>query len=133
MRRLVLICMPLCALAISACATSTSTSSFHGSDHAVAQTVANLQSDVTSGDQKKICANDLAATVVTKLGGAKRCESAVKSQLTEIDSTDAVVESVHVTGNAATASVKSTFGGKKRLTNVALAKEGSKWKVSALG
>jgi Domain of unknown function (DUF4878) len=132
MRRPVLICVPLCALAISACATTASTSKFHGSEHSAAQTIANLQADVTSGEQKKICANDLAAPVVAKLGGSKACEAAVKTQLAEIDSTEVTVESVQISGNTATAKVRSVERGKKHENTVALVKEGSKWKISSL-
>ena len=61
--------LPVCALTIGACANTTSTSGFKGAEHEVAQTVANLQADVTSSEEKKICSKDLAAAVVTKLGG----------------------------------------------------------------
>jgi hypothetical protein len=133
MRRLALICLPVCALAISACATTTSTSKFHGTEHSVAQTIANLQSDVTAGEQKKICANDLASSVVGKLGGPKGCEAAIKRQLAEADSTEVKVESVQVKGTTATAKVASTVKGKKNQPGtVMLVQEGSKWKISSL-
>jgi hypothetical protein len=131
-RLLILSCLPVCALAVSACATSTSTSNFKGAQHEVAQTVANLQSDVTGSDQKKICTNDLAATVVTKLGGSSGCQSAIKGQLTEIDNTELNIESVKVTASTAIATVKNVYKGKKRLSKVELVKEGGKWKIAAL-
>jgi hypothetical protein len=131
MRRLLSIaCLPLSALAVSACATTTSTSNFKGEEHAIAQRVADLQSDETAGDEKKICANDLAAPVVKRLGDQKGCEAAVKDQV--VDNTEAVVESVQVNGTNATAKVKSTFGGRKRIATVTFQKEGSLWKISAL-
>lgn len=131
-RALALSCLPLCALAISACATKTSTGNFKGAEHSVAQTIANLQSAVTAGEQKKICAEDLAASVVTSLGGAKGCEKAIKEQLAEIDGTEAEVEAVRVSGTTATAKVKSTYSGKKKLSEVTLLEEGGKWKVSGV-
>jgi copper chaperone CopZ len=131
-RALALSCMPLCALAVSACASTTSTGSFKGAEHAVAQTIGNLQSDATGGEQKKICTQDLAAKVVASLGGAKGCEAAIKEQLAEIDGTEAVVEAVQVSGTTATATVKSTVAGKKTLSTVVLVEEGGKWKISAL-
>ena len=131
-RALALICTPLCALAVSACATTTATGNFKGTEHDVAQTVANLQSDVTAADEKKICSQDLAAKVVTSLGGTKACETAIKEQLAEIDGSEANVESIQVSGTTATAKVKSTFAGKKTLSTVALVEEGGKWKISAL-
>ncbi len=132
-RPIVLICVPLCALALAACGTTTSTAGFKGTEHEVAQTIANLQSDVTSGEEKKICANDLAGSVVTRLGGQHQCEKTVKDQLAEIDNTELTVESVKVAGEAATASVKSIYAGKKRLVTVSLAREGGKWKIASIG
>jgi len=131
-RALALSCIPLCALAVSACATTTSTASFKGTEHAVAQTVVNLQSDAAASEQKKVCSQDLAAKVVAGLGGAKGCEAAIKEQLAEIDAPEATVESVQVTGTTAIAKVKSTFAGKKTVSSVVLVEEGGKWKVSAL-
>ena len=131
MRRLLAIAsVPVCALGVSACATTTSTSSFKGTDHAIAQRVADLQADETAGEEKKICANDLAAGVVKRLGGQKGCEAGVKDQV--VDNTEAVVESVQVSGTSATAKVKGTVAGKKRITTVAFQKEGSQWKISSL-
>lgn len=133
MRRLLaLICVPLCPLALAACGTTTSTAAFKGAEHEVAQTVANLQSDVTSGEQKKVCANDLATPVVRSLGGTKHCESTIKDQITEIDNTELQVESVKVNGTTATAVVKSTYKGKKTLKTVSFVKEGDKWKIATL-
>ena len=131
-RALALSCLPLCALAISACATKTSTGNFSGTEKSVAQTVANLQSAVTAGEQKKICTEYLSTSVVSSLGGSKGCEAAVKEQVAEIDGTEAEVESVKVNGTTATAKVKSTYSGNKKLSEVTLVEEGGKWKVSAV-
>jgi copper chaperone CopZ len=131
-RLLALICLPLCPLVLAACGTTTSTANFKGTEHNVAQTVANLQSDITAGEQKKVCANDLAAAVVTRLGGTKGCEATIKNQVSEIDNTELQVESVKVSGEKATAGVKSIYKGKKRLKTVSLVKEGGKWKIASL-
>jgi hypothetical protein len=127
-----LLCAPLLALSLAACGSTVSTSSFKGEQHEVAKTVANLQSDATAGDEKKVCARDLAASVVSKLGGKKGCESALKIQLAEIDNVEASVKSIHLASGAktATARVKSTYAGKRRTGTLSLVKEGSAWKVS---
>jgi hypothetical protein len=128
-----LICACCCPLALAACGTTTSTAKFKGTEHAVAQTIANLQSDITAGEQKKVCANDLAAAVVTRLGGAKGCEATIKEQIAEIDNTELEVESVKVSGNSAVAKVKSDYAGKKTPgASVALLQEGGKWKIATL-
>jgi hypothetical protein len=125
-------CLLACTLALSACATTTQTSSYKGTAHDVAQTIANLQSHVTASEEKKICQDDLAAAVVGKLGGTQDCEAAIKEQLGQIDSTELEVESVKVSGTSATAVVRSVYGGKKKEHTVSLLEEGGKWKISAL-
>jgi hypothetical protein len=135
MRRVpVLLCLPLSALLLSACGSTVSTTGFKGQAHEVAQTIANLQADATAGEQKKICADDLAAGVVARLGGTKGCETAIKNQLAEINSLEVRVRSVHVaSGNAsATADVSSIHEGKTRPSTLSLVKEGGKWKLSGV-
>ncbi len=131
-RPLVTMSVLACSLPLAACAGTTSTAGFKGAEHEVAQTIANLQSHVTASEQKKVCAGDLAAAVVSRLGGTKGCEAAVKERLSEIDNTELTVESVKVSGAGATASVKSTYSGRKKQTTVSLVKEGGKWKISTL-
>jgi len=133
-RTLTLLCVPLCAVALAACGSTVSTAGFKGSEHEVAQTIANLQADGTSGEQKKICANDLAGAVVTRLGGTKGCEAAIKSQLAEVDSLEVTVQSIQVAvaGRTASARVKSIYAGKTRAGTLSLVKEGGKWKISGV-
>jgi hypothetical protein len=130
-----LLCTAPLALGVAACGSAVSTSAFKGEEHAVAQTISNLQADATANEQGKICTKDLAAQVVARLGGTKGCEAAIKAQLTEIDSLEVSVQSIKLGpgGNTATATVTSTYGGKKARGPVKLVKEGGKWKVSGLG
>jgi hypothetical protein len=131
-RALALVISLLCALGATACSTTTSTSSFKGVEHEVAQTIADLQSDITSGEHKKICERDIAAPIVASLGGQKACETSIKNRVSEIDNTELTVESVKVSGNTATAQVKSVYGGKKQTRTVTLAKEGSRWRITGI-
>src|ERR1700686_2384434 len=89
-----LLCGALLTVGLSACGSAVSTGGFKGEQHAVAQTISNLQSDATATDQKKICANDLAGAVVSRLGGTKGCEQAIKNQLAEIDSLEVKIQSI---------------------------------------
>lgn len=133
-RALTLLCLPVLALGVAACGSATvSTSSFSGEDRNVAQAISNLQSHATDGEERKICAGDLASAVVKRLGGVGECETAIKSQLTEVDSFELSVGSVQITGTTASAVVKSINAGKTRLSTLTLVKEGSKWKTSGLG
>lgn len=125
----------LLALGASACATSVSTSSFNGEAKSVAQTIKNLQSDVTAGDQTKVCQNDLASSVVKSLSSASGgCQQALKDQLAEIASFEVNVNSIQITsaGHTALAHVKSKYAGKNRASTISLVKEGGKWKVAAV-
>jgi hypothetical protein len=133
-RRLTSLIVGLTGLGLSACGSTVATSSFKGMRHDVAQGLANLQSHVTAGEQKKICSEDLAAEVVARLGGAKGCEAAVKRLLSEIDGTELTIEHIDLasSGTSATATVKSVYNGKKRQQKVTLLKQGDKWKLSAL-
>jgi len=138
---------PLCAtalvLALAGCgAATTQTSSFKGEQHEVAQAIANLQSDLTASDQKKVCTNDLATAVVARLsyaagtntGRDAGCEQALKKQLTVIDNLELAVDSVTLSGagaqQTAHAEVRSIYEGKTRLSTLSLVKEGGKWKLS---
>jgi outer membrane murein-binding lipoprotein Lpp len=126
------------SLALAGCASSVSVSRFKGEEREVAQTIANLQSDTGSQDQARVCANDLARAIVQRLNQAPGgCEQAIKRQQAEIDpGLEVTVESVRIGGSAsartATASVKSTFEGKRRLATLLLVKEDGKWKLSGL-
>jgi hypothetical protein len=124
----------LLVFGVAACGSTVATSSFKGEQHEVAQTISNLQADVRAADQQKVCENDLAGTVVTRLSTAPGgCKQAIKGQLAEIDNFDVTVESVHVTGTGskrtATARVKSVYNGKSLARTVSLVFEGGKWKI----
>jgi hypothetical protein len=129
-----LLCTAPLALGVAGCGSTVSTSGYKGEEKAVAQKISNLQADATASEQGKICGNDLAASVVASLGGKKGCEAAIKSQLTEIDSLEVSVVSIKLApgGTTATATVTSTYGGKKARGPITLVKENGTWKVSKL-
>jgi Protein of unknown function (DUF3828) len=136
-RALTFACCSALVLGVGACASKTSTAAFQGEQHAVAQTIANLQTDATAGEQKKICTRDLASSLVSRLNAAPGgCALAVKEQLAEIDNLEVTVESVQVrtTSAAATATarVRSTYGGKHRHSTVSLRKEAGSWKIAGV-
>jgi hypothetical protein len=144
MRRLLaLLCGPLLALGLAACGNTVSTAGFKGEQHEVAQTISNLQSNATAGEEKKICADDLASAVVAHLGGTKGCEAAIKTQLAEVDNLEVSVLSVKLgtagkagaagKADTAVAQVKSIQAGKTAPSAVSLVKEGGKWRISSVG
>jgi uncharacterized lipoprotein YmbA len=122
------------ALALAACGQSVSTSSFKGEQRDVAQAIANLQSNVTAGDERKVCHDDLAAALVARLNTAPGgCVQAVKGQLAEIDSYEVDVDSVTIgPAGRATARVRSIYSGKTVRSTVMLVKEGGRWKIAGV-
>jgi copper chaperone CopZ len=130
-RSIALLCAPLLVSGVAACASTVSTSSFKGEPEKVAQAVAHLQSHATALEAKKICGEDLAAANVARLSKATGgCKQAIETQLKQIDSFETTVESVKVSGDTATAQVKSIHSGKKAVQALTLVKEGGKWRIS---
>ncbi len=134
-RALVLLCAPLLALGMSACANTTDTSAYKGENRAVAQTIANLQSEATAGEAQKICSTLLARAVTTRLNSAHGgCTQALKNQLTQVDTPELAVQEVQQnSATSASAQVKSIHAGKSKVSTLTLVKEAGKWKISGLG
>jgi hypothetical protein len=130
---LVLLCTPLLAVGVSACASTTS-GSFKGEPKAIAQTISDLQTEATAGEAKKICDNLLASVVTARLSSAPGgCTQAIKSQLSQVDTLELTVQSIlPQTATTASAKVKNTYAGKAKISTVELVKEDGKWKISKL-
>jgi len=129
-----LLCVPLLALGVSACAGTTS-NDYKGENHAVAEAIANLQTYATAGEAQKICSKLLASAVTARLdsepGGCKR---ALKDQLSQVDTPTLTVQEVQPHGaTGASAEVKSTYAGNSKVTTITLVKENGAWKISKLG
>jgi hypothetical protein len=129
-----LLCTPLLVLGMSACASTTSPSSFKGEPHAIAQTISNLQTEATAGEAKKICATLLSSTVTARLSSTSGgCTQALKDQLSQVDTLELTIQSIlPQSGTSASAQVKSTYAGKSKTSTVNLVKEDGKWKISKL-
>jgi copper chaperone CopZ len=127
------LCAVLLVIGLSACATTVSTSGYKGESKDVAQTIKDYQSDATAGDEKKVCNNDLAASVVKSLNSAPGgCQKVIKDQLKEVASFEVDVQSIQLTsaGHAATAKVKSKYSGKQKISSILLVKEAGRWKIA---
>jgi hypothetical protein len=126
------VCALVLVVGLAACGETASTSGFSGESQKVAQTVANFQADASANNQKKLCENDLAATLTNQLRGAGGCQAEIKEQLKDIDSLGLTIESVAVTGSSALARVKSTYSGKNAIATLKLVKEGPHWKIAGI-
>jgi hypothetical protein len=132
-----LLAVALAAAALAAgCAPQTTTSSnsvskFRGDQRAAAQTVEDLQAAADASNETKICSQVLAKALADRLAAANRgCPAAVNEAIKDADSTDMTVEAVRVTGNRATARVKFETGKKDRRANIALVREGGRWRIA---
>jgi hypothetical protein len=133
-RALALLCVPLLALGFSACAGSSS-NDYKGENHAVAETISNLQTYATAGEAQKICSDLLASAVTARLDSAPGgCKRALKDQISQVDTPTLTVQEVQSHGpTSASAGVKSTYSGKSKFTTITLVKENGAWKISKLG
>jgi outer membrane murein-binding lipoprotein Lpp len=127
----------LAALTLAGCGSTVASTNFSGEQHAVAQVIANLQSDVNAGEEQKICDKDVASEVVARLNAISGgCKQAIKEQLAEIDNAEVKVDSVQLgsgpAANTATARVRTIYSGKTRASTVSLRKQGGKWKLAAI-
>jgi uncharacterized protein HemX len=121
------------AIGLGACGTAISTGSYKGESKAVVQRISDFQTDVTASEEKKLCENDLARAVQTRLQAAgSNCVQALKKQLGAIQNFELTVKSIAVHGTSATARVSSTWSGKQRTSTMLLVKEGGAWKIAAL-
>jgi hypothetical protein len=132
-----LLAVALAAAALAAgCAPQTTTSSnsvskFRGDQRAAAQTVEDLQAAADDSNETKICSQVLAKALADRLAAANHgCPAAVNEAIKDADSTDMTVEAVRVTGNRASARVKFETGKKDRRANIALVREGGRWRIA---
>jgi hypothetical protein len=127
------IAVALLAVGLGACGSTVSTSAFKGEAKAVAQRMSDLQSDVTSSNAQKLCANDLSSAARARLNRVGGCVPALKRQLGAISDFELTVEKVAVNGATATARVKSSWSGRLTSTTLALVREGGGWRITRLG
>lgn len=121
------------AIGLGACGTAISTGKYKGESKAVVQRISDFQTDVTASEEKKLCANDLAHVVQTRLQAAgSSCVQALKHQLGAVQNYELTVKSVAVKGTRATARVSSMWSGKQRTSTMRFVKEGGAWKITAL-
>lgn len=129
------------ALTLSACGQTSKDSSgdFQGQEKAVAQTVEDLQSAASKGDEGKICDEILAADLADKIkarasGTQKTCGDVLKDSLRDADAFELQVKKVAITGTTATATVESDKAGDDKTTSaLTLTKAGDGWRISSLG
>ena len=123
--------------ALGACGSTPkdSAKSFKGDQRAVAQTVEDLQSAASKGDQKKICGQLLADSLVAQIrtSSKKSCDDAIQDAIRDVDAFELQVQKVTVNGDAATATVKSEAGKDHTASTLTFVREHAAWKIATLG
>lgn len=134
------------ALLLGACgaASGDSAGDFSGEAKQVVRTIDDLQDAGRKRDAEQICSRFLATPLVEKINanGKRTCASTLDESLKDVDAFDlkVVKNGVTVTGDTATAKVRSASGSKDRTDTLQLVREpqrrGGKtaqvWKLSAL-
>jgi hypothetical protein len=139
-RAATLIVTLLTAASASGCGSSAKDSSgrFKGESRLVANTVEDLQSAGQKREGSKICSEFLTAELVAKIRAAhnkRKCSDALHRSLLDADTYELTVQRVNVSGNRATAVVRSGEGDDQRTDTVGLVKVGTprRWRVADLG
>lgn len=127
----------LAAAALGGCAASEEDSStdFQGDQKLVANVVEDLQDAGAEQDADAVCqllTEDLIAKIRATAGGRATCAEAVDDAIQDADAFDLDVKSVKITGTTATAVVESQDNDKDVRDTLAFAKDGPRWKISAL-
>jgi Putative lumazine-binding len=131
------LCAALAVAAVGCTASGSGTGDspgkFRGQQQLVANTVEDLQSAGSKGDQDEICANLLARDLVARLTTQGGCRRAVDAALKDGDTFDLTVASLRVTGSTATARVRADAGKRDRTSTFRLVKQDGRWKIASLG
>ena len=123
---------------VAGCAPQSSTTSdsagdFRGAQRQAAQTIEDLESAASDGNQAKICRDLLSRALAGRLAsGGRACPATVDAALKDTDSFGLTVESVRVNGDRATARVKLETGTNDRRATISLVREGGRWRIAGL-
>jgi hypothetical protein len=125
------------ALLLAGCTQSsagTSTSGFKGAEKDVAQKVADLAEDGQRKRAADICDDVVATRLRDQIRAAgSSCAQEMKKAIDDADGFALDVTDVTITGDAASAKVKSTSAGKDVVRTFRFVKESGGWRISAFG
>jgi hypothetical protein len=137
MPRRIALLLPL--LLVSGCAPANSggvdTGRFTGAEKAVATTLDDLADAGRQRDGARVCAQLLSKRIVDKFDqGGGSCRNVLDDQLDDADvfDIDVAKDAIKVTGNSATAEVRSDFDGAKAPRTLRLVREQNRWKLDSI-
>jgi hypothetical protein len=133
-RRSLIALLAAAALGVAGCtsASGSGSSQFSGAEGQVAKVVSDLQQAGERKDAERICTQILARQLVTRLSQAgASCQQEMKLAIQSADTFDLTVQDVTVTGNQATARVRSGRTGPTGTFR--FVREGGQWKAASFG
>ena len=136
MRSAVIALAAAAAVLVAGCAgqqTSNNADDFSGEDKAVAQVVDDLAEAGMKGEAGDICNTLFTAEVADALNqGNRNCQDAVSDQLDDASSFKLDVVRVEVSGDTATAVVRSQFDGTEEPRTMRFEKANGTWRIAGL-
>jgi len=87
---------------------------------------------VSSSDGLDICENVLATTVRAELNRIGSCQTIIKNQIKTIDDNTITIEKIKLAGTTATATVQTTYNGKKVDSSMTLIKQSGGWRIKGI-
>jgi len=139
-RPVVALCVLAVAVAVVGCGGASagdSAKDFNGPERAVAKTIEDLEKAAVDDDAAKVCKQLLSDSLLAALRKkGTNCTTGVKEAFDDADSVELEVDDVTIAGGGQTAKARVVSGrpGADKKTDVLnLERDGSAWKISALG
>ena len=133
-RRLLPLPFVLAAL-VAGCGASTSSSTdFEGEEKAVADQVEKIQSAGEARDAKQLCDDVLATELRDAIAAAgSTCEVELDKAIRDADDFALEVEDVTISGDTATATVRTGTGSDEQTRDFEFERDGTSWRATSLG
>ncbi len=123
------------AALVAGCGASTSSSAdFEGEEKAVADQVEKIQSAGEARDAKQLCDEVLATALRDAIAAAgSSCEVELDKAIRDADDFALEVEDVTISGDTATATVRTGTGSDEQTRDFEFERDGSSWRATSLG
>jgi hypothetical protein len=133
-RRLLPLPFVLAAL-VAGCGASTSSSTdFEGEEKAVADQVEKIQSAGEARDAKQLCDDVLATELRDAIAAAgSSCEVELDKAIRDADDFALEVQDVTISGDTATATVRTGTGSDEQTRDFEFERDGTSWRATSLG
>jgi hypothetical protein len=126
--------LPVLAVALAGCGTTSSATNFAGAEQSVAEQVEELQAASESRDGERACAEIFSSALRAAMrADGSSCAEQVDEAMKDADDSELDVRAVTVQGERATAEVTARVDGADRRRTLELVREGNSWRIDSLG